>query len=272
MQIAREHGLRVVVSDRDPQAPAVLAADAALLADTYDADASLAALRASGESIDGVLCVACDVPATVARIAEACGLPGIPVAAAQMAMDKLAMKECFAAHGIPVPWFRQIASASELDQCRRQHAGLLVIKPVDSRGARCAALAAGGRQCHCFSRSFAAFPSGRVMLERYLPGPQVSSESLIVDGRAFTPGISDRNYELLDRFAPFMIENGGDLPGICSDEQRDAINALIQHVADVMGVRNGVIKGDIVLVDGLPVIIEVATRLSGGYFCSHEIP
>ena len=39
-----------------------------------------------------------------------------------------------------------------------------------------------------------------------------------------------------------------------------------------MGVRNGVIKGDIVVYRGEPYVIELAARLSGGYFCTHEIP
>ncbi len=39
-----------------------------------------------------------------------------------------------------------------------------------------------------------------------------------------------------------------------------------------MGIRNGVVKGDIVVTDGQPHVIELAARLSGGYFCTHEIP
>ena len=39
-----------------------------------------------------------------------------------------------------------------------------------------------------------------------------------------------------------------------------------------MGIRDGVVKGDIVITDGKPHVIELAARLSGGYFCTHEIP
>ena len=39
-----------------------------------------------------------------------------------------------------------------------------------------------------------------------------------------------------------------------------------------MGVTNGVVKGDIVVCKGEPYVIELAARLSGGYFCTHEIP
>ena len=56
------------------------------------------------------------------------------------------------------------------------------------------------------------------MVEQYLDGPQVSTESIVIDGRCFTPGFSDRNYEYLERYAPFFIENGGDLPSHLPEE------------------------------------------------------
>ena len=40
------------------------------------------------------------------------------------------------------------------------------------------------------------------MAERFLDGPQVSTESLVIDGVAHTVGLADRNYEHLERFAP----------------------------------------------------------------------
>jgi biotin carboxylase len=64
-----------------------------------------------------------------------------------------------------------------------------------------------------------ASPSGRVLVERFLPGPQVSTESLVFAGRV-----------------------------------------------------QGVVKGDVVVQEGVPHLIELAGRLSGGRFCTHEIP
>ena len=39
-----------------------------------------------------------------------------------------------------------------------------------------------------------------------------------------------------------------------------------------MGVTEGTVKGDIVVHDGEPYVIELAARLSGGFFCTREIP
>ena len=69
-----------------------------------------------------------------------------------------------------------------------------------------------------------------------------------------------------------MIENGGDLPSYLSASDQSLIIDTVESTAAALNIKNGVIKGDMVLSNGKPYIIEVAARLSGGYFCSHEIP
>jgi biotin carboxylase len=110
------------------------------------------------------------------------------------------------------------------------------------------------------------------MVEEFLPGPQISTESIVLDGVAHTPGLADRNYEMLEAFAPHIIENGGDLPTQLSEDVQQSIRELIHHAAASMGVRSGVVKGDVVLYQGKPFLIELAARPSGGYLCTHEIP
>ena len=276
IELARQMGFRVIVSDYDPKAVGFSVADGQLLASTYDVDATLKAVQgyvANHGAIHGVLCLAVDVPLTVARIAEEFDLPGIPVESARLAMHKFAMKERFQTDGIPIPWFCGVDSASHLKQLCMQRQKTLVIKPVDSRGSRgVLRLTPGVDLDWAFSEAHRHSPSGGVMVEEYLAGPQISTESLILDGVAYTPGFSDRNYELLERYAPNFIENGGTMPSILPEEQKDAVRQLIQSAAASLGIRNGIVKGDIVVHQGRPHVIELAARLSGGYFCTHQIP
>ncbi len=272
---ARALGLHVVVSDRDPAAPGFALAHDAVLASSYDVRATVDAARRFHRSVrplDGVLCIAADVPHTVAAVAEALGLPGIPLASARLAMDKLAMKRRFAARGVPVPVFRPVPDAARLRALVRREPPL-VIKPVDSRGARgVLRLLPDVDPDWAFAFARKHSPSGRVMVEHYLEGPQISTESLVVDGRVHTLGFSDRNYELLDAFAPHVIENGGDLPSALPPSQRAAVCRLVEQAAAALDITDGVVKGDIVVSGGAPRVIEIAPRLSGGYLCSHEIP
>ncbi len=223
---AKEMGYYVVVSDRDPYAPGFQFADSCLIADVYGATETAAAAERYSRKIrkiDGVICVAADAPVTVATVAQRLGLPGISRASAELACDKLAMKKAFAAAGVPVPWFAEIATPQALQRVALARGRDLVIKPVDSRGSRGVqrvAQVADLAKAFMFARSHS--PTDRVMVEQYLDGPQVSTESVVVGGRCFTPGFSDRNYEHLERYAPFFIENGGDLPSHLPPDSRAA--------------------------------------------------
>jgi biotin carboxylase len=274
---ARELGLHVVVSDGSPRAPGLAAGHDRLIASTYDVAATVAAARRYNRKvrrIDGVICIASDIPLTVASVACALGLPGVPLEAARLSCDKLAMKRRLAEHGVAVPWFAPAPTPADLRAHVAAQGYPLVVKPVDSRGARGVLLLRNERVDLDWAHATALreSPSGRAMVERFLAGPQLSTESLVVDGVAHTIGIADRNYEQLERFAPHIIEDGGQLPARLTPDERAGICKLIQRAAEAFAVDAGVIKGDIVLCDGEPYVIEIALRLSGGYMCTHEIP
>ncbi|HEY0107662.1 MAG TPA: ATP-grasp domain-containing protein [Rhizomicrobium sp.] len=273
---AKEMGHYVVVSDRDPAAPSFAFADSCLIADVYGAhETASAADRFSRKirKIDGVICVAADAPVTAATVAKRLGLPGISIESAELACDKVAMKRRFAQCGVKVPWFDEVATPQALARIAIERGRDLVIKPVDSRGSRGVqrvAQVADLDKAFWFARSHS--PSERVMVEQYLDGPQVSTESVIVDGRCFTPGFSDRNYEYLERYAPFFIENGGDLPSHLPADVQDKVKDVVARAAAALGIVNGTVKGDIVVHQGEAYVIELAARLSGGFFCTREIP
>jgi biotin carboxylase len=273
---AKEMGHMVVVSDIDPNAPGFAFADSCLIADVYGPEETAAAAERYNRKIrkiDGVLCVAADAPITAAKVAERLGLPGLPVHVAELACDKLAMKKCFRDAGVAVPWFQEVATPQELQRIAVERGRDLVIKPVDSRGSRGVqrvALVADLAKAFMLAQSYS--PTQRVMVEQYLDGPQVSTESLVTGGQCFTPGFSDRNYEFLERYAPFFIENGGDLPSHLPQETQEKVRDLVARAAQALGVREGTVKGDIVIHKNEPYVIELAARLSGGFFCTREIP
>lgn len=273
---AKSMGHTVVVSDMNPQAPCFNVADHRLLASTYDVDETVEAAVSFSKNtcpIDGVMSVGTDVPLTVSRVAAALGTHGIPIEAAILAQDKLAMKTCLKAAGIRVPWFAPIPSPVALFEILATSSETFVIKPVDSRGARGVMRVRQGDDVESvFEQAAAHSPSGRVMLERYLDGPQVSTESILLNGKAYTPGFSDRNYSRLEQYAPYFIEDGGDLPSRLDATIQDAVKKTVEQAALSLGIDNWVAKGDIVIHQGSPYVIEMAARLSGGYFCTHEIP
>jgi biotin carboxylase len=273
---AKEMGLTVVVSDINPEAPGFSHADSCLIADVYGASETAAAAERYSRKvrrIDGVICVAADAPLTTASVCERLGLPGISRASAELASDKLAMKRRFAEAGVPIPWFAEVETPQALQRIAVERGRDLVIKPADSRGSRGVQRISHVEdltKAFIFARSHS--PSERVMVEQYLDGPQISTESVVVGGRCWTPGFSDRNYEYLERYAPFFIENGGDLPSHLAPDLQAKVKDVVARAASALGIVNATVKGDIVVHKGEAYVIELAARLSGGFFCSREIP
>jgi biotin carboxylase len=273
---AKEMGLFAVVADGNPAAPAFALADARVVVSTYDEEdmaAKAAAFARENRPLDGVFAASADVPRTVARVAEALGLPGISCATAALAADKLAMKHHLRAAGIPVPGFWAVESAGELRACLEPAGGRLVVKPVDSRGARgVLQLRAGSDFDEAFRRAKAQSPTGRVMAEAFVPGPQFSTESVLVEGEGRTPALIDRNYARLEQFAPFMIEDGGTQPSFLPPAETAPVARLAEAAGRALGIRTGTVKGDMVLGPDGPVVIEMAARISGGWMATDQIP
>jgi len=120
------------------------------------------------------------------------------------------------------------------------------------------------------SRAFSY--SGRVQVEKFLEGLQISTETVMYRGQGVTPGFADRNYDLLARFRPQIIENGGWMPSILSADKRKQVEDLVGRASLALGVTDGVTKGDVVMTEEGPKMIEMAARLSGGDFCESLVP
>lgn len=283
----KELGHRAVVVDGNPNALGFSAIDSragddAVCASCYDAEDVLLAGEmdpGSGEyagPFDAVLCAACDAPLVAAEVAQKFGLPGLSVEAARLGCDKLAQKEALRAAHLPVPGF------STIDKGVWDIPKGAVVKPVDSRGARGVARFLPGIPLQSIvDAAMDASPTHRIMAEEWLDGPQLSTESIVQDGKVLFTGIGTRNYDRLDEFVPYCIEDGFDSWRIL---EADSIPApeLLRQVDEVIAAAcralgwyqqgGGTVKGDLVIYNGKVYVIELAARLSGGFFATHGHP
>ena len=276
IKIAKKIGCYVVATDGSANAPGFKYADDFIIASTYDVNDTLKKVQSyhkNKRKFDGVIAIAADVPLTVAVVSNELNLNGIPINSAEISMNKLLMKQLFASHNIPSARFDKICTFDEFKNQISQWEGPKIIKPVDSRGARGVLKLTNETDLSwAWNESIKHSPSSTLIIEDYLEGLQLSTESVIINGQSFTIGYSDRNYELLNRYAPHVIENGSDMPSIISEKTKIDINNTIQECAKIFRIKNGVIKGDIVINENKVKVIEIALRLSGGYFSTNMIP
>ncbi len=272
LRCARELGFETFAVDANPNAPGFGLADAFAVVSNRDVPAILQSVREAGLRIDGVSTMGSDIPHVVAAIATALGLPTIALSAAETSVDKFRMKECFRRAGILVPDYRLVDSSNAVRAALTQW-GRVVVKPLDQAGSKGVCLISSPAEAErAYAQASAFSTDGVALVERYIAGDQISSESLIIDGRVHTPGLADRNYDDLDRHLPQILENGGWVPSRYVDSI-DEIDRVIGACALALGIENGVIKGDLVRdADGRFSVIEVAARLSGGDFCESLVP
>ncbi|NOT31392.1 MAG: ATP-grasp domain-containing protein [Planctomycetes bacterium] len=279
IRTAQELALSVLCLDQDGESPGFAEAEESACVSTRDVPALIAFLeqrRAAGGTLAGVLTMGSDIPDVIAAVAAHFGLAGPSSECARLATDKFAMKQRFQECGVPIPWFAEVRSLAELRAHLAQR-GRLVLKPVDRSGSRGvfvldvknAVKSEDGKsdpaELYQVSRGFSF--SGRVQVEEYLEGPQISSEAILWDGRAVVPGFADRNYELAARFHPQVMENGGEVPSVFTGAERRALEQATVQAARALGIQRGSAKGDLVWTSEGPKVIEIAARLSGGDLC-----
>lgn len=279
IKTAKAEGLRVLAADSNPNAPGFKFADEAAIVSNRD----VAALKklcdesaSRGFPVVGVLVMGTDIPQIAAELAIYLNIPGPSVETGLWTTNKFLMKERLVQAGVAVPWYAIAGNFAELQYLMREHGSQkFVIKPTDRSGARGVFVVhAGDANLEAlYDEAKAEAYGGEVIVEEFIEGEQISTESILWQGKAYTPGFVDRNYEMLERFAPSVIENGGTHPSKVTGPLKDAIKNLVERAAVALGIENGVAKGDVVIAkDGTPMIIEMAARLSGGDFSESLIP
>lgn len=273
VQRVQELGHRAIVVDGNPNAPAFKIADRCSVVSCYTSEAAIRDLKIIGERYNAVLCCGVDAPVACAEIALKFGLPGLSVGGwggAIFGQNKLLQKEALHNSGMPVPRFSIVVPGSRIE------GWMGVIKPVDSRGGRgVIRLLPGVYPVWSYEQAKAQSPTGQVMVEQWLDGPQLSTESVVQDGRVLFTAIGLRNYARLEEFAPYCIEDGFDEPYRPGTIWSLEVNEVIEKACAALGwYQNGAgtVKGDLVIHDGKLFVIELACRLSGGFFATHGHP
>lgn len=270
IDIALGLGLKVIAVDGNPKAPGLKIANTGINADIKDVEAMIAVGRK--HKIDGVMTHAVEIPQVVARVAKSLGLPGLKPEVAERATNKLQRIKCLTEKGIPCPKFETAETTEEVEKKADRVRYPCVFKPVDSAGAR-GVIKVSNRDevSSAFNHALSYTQESLLLIEEYLEGKELSIESVIYN-EIYTVAFADRNYDR-KRFAPFFIENGGEMPtSLPQGEIRKAtqtVNAAIR----ALGIDWGVAKGDIIITDSGEVkVIEMAARTSGGRFCSLKVP
>lgn len=268
---------KVIVVDKNPAAPGFKHASLKIFESIFDYRSIIKILKKKRYGqISGVLCASTDAPMSVYQISKYLKFHYYSYKTANFFSNKYLMKKELKRKGVLVPWFKKINNLSQLENILiKNKKKKIVLKPCDSRGGRGVFLVNYKTKnlidLYKETKSFTKL--NYLIAEEFIEGEQYSTETIIYKNHYFTPGFCRRNYNKTKKYYPSIIENGGDQPVKLKESIKKSIINLIKKTGKISGLKNGIIKGDIVLSkDKKPYIIEVACRLSGGWFSSHQIP
>lgn len=130
---AKELGYYTLVVSPDGNYPGLLEADKCIYLDIKDKENVLQAAR--NENIDGIISCCFDVPLeTIGYVNDQLHLNGLSSLSAQLASDKLKMKEVFEKYGVNSAKYRKVKSLPELELVMDQLKFPMILKAVDLAG------------------------------------------------------------------------------------------------------------------------------------------
>jgi len=284
---ARRLGVRLVfVTDRCHELSNPWGDDA--LAVRFDAPEH-AAGRALQEfrkrHFDGVVALGDRPTIAAAYTARGLGLAANHPVAVEACHNKLRMREVFREAGLPSPWFRAVALTPEPEPALLGIKYPCVIKPMSlsaSQGVMRADnrddfLAAISRLKHLFERpelrSQRECDFLQALVEDYIPGEEVATEGVLIDGALKLLTIFDKPDPLE---GPFFEETIYVTPSRLSAQQQEAILRSAENAARAIGLAHGSMHAEFRINERGVWPVEIAPRPIGGLcarsleFCSPE--
>lgn len=212
------------------------------------------------EGIDLVYSVGSDIAMpTACYVSEALSLPHfVSYETATICNHKQRMRQAL---GADFPGNCSFVVAGTKEELAAYHAYPGIIKPVDSQGQRGVFRVDSPEEARArFDDAVAFSKDGKVILEEYLDGPEISINAYMLDGEMVFGVISDR---ISFREFPGGIIKEHYFPSHIPAQQQEKALDLARRVAKALRIENGPCYYQIKIVDGEPYLLEVTPRLDG---------
>ena len=293
VEAAHDLGYKVVVTDWNPECVCAKLADHFEQISTFDTEEHVRYVQKSWQEKTGVPLAAvftagADPIVTVARAAEAAGCHGLPVHIAETCADKTKTRNALDGLGLQPEWgviptmkeaylgirkkedYIAMGAAKIMSFTKRAGKSGYIVKATGSSGSRGHTR---GTAEDFQSEEFCAdayalarkFSNARdVLVEELLTGIELSVETLWYDGTMIPLNAVERPFR-----AGTNIELGHYNPAMLEPETWKQVWAVMQQAGDAIGmcdtVGGHIIKGDLILTDDGPKVLELTARLSGGF-------
>jgi biotin carboxylase len=239
-----------------------------------DPETSTRRILARAGPVDAV--VAADTPMLVlaATVAARMGLPHNPVDAVRAATDKAAQRQRWAAAGVPQPSFRIVPAGARVRQAAEAVGFPCVVKAVSlsaSQGVLLAddpaAAVQAGHRIRQILPSAERPASEPLLVEEYLPGPELSIDGVLAAGDLTVTAVFDKP-AVPD--GPTFEETLLVSPSRLTAETLAAAVGAAAAAARALGLTAGPVHAELRVGARGPAMLELAARSIGG-LCSRAL-
>lgn len=265
---AKEMGLEVIAADVDKNAVGFEHADVCLEISTIDIPRVVEA--AKKYKVDAVMTLASDMPMrTVAAVAKELNIVGIDEETAINATNKARMREKLFEYGITIPKFYIVNSYEEYLLAIKNFSNKFIVKPANNSGSRGVILVTNQNEvqyAYEYSKSYSR--NEEIVVEEYMEGPEVSVETLTINGVTHVIAITDK----LTTGSPNFVEMGHSQPSMLSRDIKDKIAGIAISAVNAVGIENGPSHTEVMVTKEGPKIVELGARLGGDNITTHLVP
>lgn len=253
--------LKVIALDQNPEAEGFKTADYKEVGDIRDFGwLEDVALKYNSEiGIDGCLACGVEVAESVGLVNDLLGLQGVGRCVASEMTNKVSRLEDLCDYGIRTPKF----AVSDKNIKNNWNIFPCVVKP--SRGS-------AAENVRYIENRFQLQAEEFDLIEEYIEGHELNTETIVLTDNLYMTYISDRNYNKKFTYKPYMIEDGTDMPSKIDDNIKNKVHHTIGKIIRCFQLEKCILKCDLIVKDNIVYVLECTPRLSGGRYCSHTVP
>ena len=265
---AKELGYEVLSVDINQNALGFKYADIKCIVSTNDIEGILK--EAEKLKPDGVMTLATDMPVrSVAAVGEKLNLNTIDKATAIKVTDKSEMRKALKDKNIPIPNFFVVDNYNDYISAIKNFKGSFIVKPSDSSGSRGVFLVEETSQVdEAYKHSSQNAKNGKILLEEYMIGPEVSVETFSINGTVNIIAITDKK----TTGAPHFVELRHNIPSLLDKEILIEIENVAIKAIESIGIKNGPSHTEIIVTEEGPKIVEIGARLGGDNITTYLVP
>lgn len=261
IQTLKQKGFNTILVDYLDAPPAAEIADKHIKESTVDKETVLQIAKNENASLVISTCIDSAL-STVAYVSEKLFLPcHVPYSTALSLTNKSLMKEIFIKNGIPTSRY-YVLNNKNCDSCN-DLLFPLVVKPVDANSSKGVTKVLNRKDLHnAVETAFKFTLSGKVIIEEFKEGIELSVDALVVNGEAHLVMISENIKSAVNRGNFTIVKNR--CPAEISSADESAILEIAGKISEAYNIKNAPLLIQLIYNNGNISVIEFSSRIGGG--------